>query len=152
MLREMLVSKGSSGRQIQDVMNFGSWMEVPPRARLFHQNDPVPYLALIESGRVDLLMRNPSLRDPVRVASLGEGQVIGWELLVGAPRCTFDVETVTRTRLLVVPAEQLAVLREHEPQAAVHLLDLALTTMQAVRKAGHDLPCCAGTPLDRPSA
>ena len=114
--------KGFSCQQAKEVLRYGAWTEVPPGERLLSQDDPTPYLAFIESGEVKLLIKHPSSTSFVSVTSLGEGGVIGWELLVGTPCYTFEVESVTRTRMFAFPTGRLETLREREPGVVGHLL------------------------------
>ena len=85
-LQRLLVSKGFRCQQAKEVLRYGAWTEVPPGERLLSQDDPTPYLAFMKSGEVKLLIKHPSNTSFVRVVSLGEGRVIGWEPLVGAHR------------------------------------------------------------------
>ncbi len=139
-LGPLLASLGFNSDDGAKLLQLGHWMELPPGEVLLSRNKPAPYLGFIESGEVELLIRPAGRERPVRVASIGAGQIVGWEPLVGESRSTFEAQTVTHTRLFVVSTDLLETLREREPEIISQLCGLALQTMRSVEKAGRELP------------
>ncbi len=136
----LLASLGFNSDHVAKLLQLGHWMELPPGEVLLSRNEPAPYLGFIESAEVELLIRPAGQERPVRVASIGEGQIVGWEPLVGELRSTFEAQTVTHTRLFVISTDLLEALREREPEITSHLCGLALQTMRSVETAGRELP------------
>ncbi len=136
----LLASLGFNSDDVAKLLQLGHWLELPPGEVLLSRNEPAPYLGFIESGEVELLIRPAGRERPVRVASIGAGQIVGWEPLVGELRSTFEAQTVTHTRLFVIPTDRLETRRECEPEIISQLCGLALQTMRSVEKAGRELP------------
>ena len=136
----LLASLGFNDDHVAELFHLGQWMELPPGEQLLSRNEPAPYLGFVESGEAELLIRPAGRERPVRVASIGAGQIVGWEPLVGELRSTFETQTVRHTRLFVISTDLLETLREREPEIISQLCGLALQTMRSVEKAGRELP------------
>ena len=136
----LLASLGFNSDDVAKLLQLGHWMELPPGEVLLSRNEAAPDLGFIESGEVEFVIRPAGQERPLRVASIGAGQIVGWEPLVGELRSTFEAQTVTHSRLFVIPTDRLETLREREPEIISHLCGLALQTMRSVEKAGRELP------------
>lgn len=92
----------------------GEFRECKAGIFLFHEEDANRILYLLVSGHLALDMHVPG-RGPVRVLTLGPGDLLAWSAIIGG-RMTTSAVTLDETRLIAVSADRLdeACLQDHE--------------------------------------
>ncbi len=92
----------------------GEFRECKAGEFLFHEGDANRDLYLVVCGHVALDMHVPG-RGPVRILTLGPGDLLAWSAIIGR-RMTTSAVTLDETRLIVISADRLdeACRQDHE--------------------------------------
>ena len=73
---------------------------------LFREGSENRYLYLLRSGRIGLDMNVPG-RGPVRILTIGPGEMIGWSALVSQSRMTASATALEESEVIVAPSDEL---------------------------------------------
>jgi CRP-like cAMP-binding protein len=88
---------------------------------VFREGDRCPDIFLLQSGRVALDM-HVSGRGPVRILTVGEGELLGWSALLGDGPMTATATTLEATRLVVIPGATLGALCEANHEVGYRMM------------------------------
>jgi CRP-like cAMP-binding protein len=122
--------------------------DVPADGFVFREGEASAHVFVVASGRISLLVRVPG-HGPVRVHTLGEGELLGWTPLLGAGVMTATARAAVPSRLVALHAPQLLALIEHDPRLGVELMRrvaaalaqrLNSTRLQLLDVYHHELP------------
>jgi CRP-like cAMP-binding protein len=122
--------------------------DVPRDGDVFREGERIAHVFVVASGRVSLLVRVPG-HGPVRVHTLGEGELLGWSPLLGDGPMTAAARAAVGTRLVALHAPRLLALIEHDPRLGVELMRrvaaalaqrLEATRLQLLDVYHHELP------------
>ncbi|MGA8922128.1 MAG: cyclic nucleotide-binding domain-containing protein [Candidatus Dormiibacterota bacterium] len=114
-------------------------------AAMFHTGQPAGTFQVIRHGRVSIEMAAPG-REPIIVATRGEGEAVGWSWLFEPYRWHFDAIALEPTRVISLDGECLRgkAARDHELGyelmsrfADLAIRDLELTELQLLDVYGH---------------
>ena len=100
-------------------------LDFAPGAEILRENQPTPFLGLIELGRVALRVPVPG-RGPHTVVTLEPGELIGWSAVVPPYRATVDAIAQSATRIRAFDAEAVRDLLASDPAAATQVYSLVL--------------------------
>jgi len=78
----------------------------PVGSVLFREGGGNPNFFLIREGRVGLDMNVPG-RGPVRILTLGPGDMVGWSALIGSGEMTTSAMALENTEVIVCPGKKL---------------------------------------------
>ncbi len=94
-------------------------VEFAPGARIASEGTSADALYVVASGRVQLSIHQRSAEIPL--ATVAEGELVGWSWMVAPNRWTFDVSTATGSVLVRVAATTIEALMEADPVAGLSL-------------------------------
>jgi CRP-like cAMP-binding protein len=97
------------------------WVTVTAGQHLGREQDSAQAFYLIRSGRVAIEVQAAE-RSPVRLQTLGPGEIVGWSWLVPPHRWQFDALVVDAVQLLVLDAVRLRRLCEEDTELGYQLL------------------------------
>ena len=112
---------------------------------LIHTGDPAGTFHVIRHGRVSIQLAAPG-REPLAVATRGEGDAIGWSWLFKPYRWHFDGVALEPTRVISLDGECLRRKSGGDHELGYHLMsrfadmairDLELTQLQLLDVYGH---------------
>ncbi|HEX8026404.1 MAG TPA: cyclic nucleotide-binding domain-containing protein [Candidatus Limnocylindrales bacterium] len=89
---------------------------------------PVPFLGLVESGRVGVRLRVPG-RGTVTVVTIEPGEIVGWSAVVPPFRATAEAVAVEPTRVRTYDAVAVRERLAADPALASRLLPLLLAAV-----------------------
>lgn len=123
-------------------------VEFSPNEVIFREQEQAKNVYLIISGQVSLICCDPDVGCR-SLATVSDGQLIGWSPLVGRKLLSDTARTVTATKAFAVDGEQVLALCRDDPEfgfefmhrvAQVLAARLFATRMQHLRMSGHELP------------
>lgn len=88
---------------------------------VFREGNSNDNLYLIWNGRIALEMNVPG-RGPVRILTVGPGEMVGWSSLLDGGKMTASALAVEDTEVVAAPAEQLRELCESNREFGYHLM------------------------------
>ena len=88
---------------------------------LFRQGDPAEYFFLIRYGMVAIEIQAP-FGGAITIATLSDGDVLGWSWLMEPYICRFDARAVLLTRAFLMDGTCLRRKCEEDPVLGYHLL------------------------------
>ena len=102
---------GLPPQTLAELAGMASIQSFAPQRVVFREGDRCADIFLLRSGRVALDMHVPG-RGPVRVLTVGEGELLGWSAVLGDGPMTATATTQEATRLVVIPGATLGALCE----------------------------------------
>ena len=94
---------------------------LPAESLAFREGSPTDNLFLIRSGRLALEMSVPG-RGPVRILTLGPGEMAGWSSLLNQGNMTASAVAMEDSEVIVAPAAKLRELCETNHEFGFHLM------------------------------
>lgn len=104
---------------VQRLAESSEVVEVDPGGRLASEGGPADAAYVVARGSVQLGIHQR--QTDLTVATVGEGELLGWSWMVEPHRWSFDVTSAGGARLVRVPADQLEALVAEDPAAGVAL-------------------------------
>lgn len=95
---------------------------------LFRTGEPADTFYVIREGRVALDVHDPR-RGSLQIASLGEGDVVGWSWLVPPYRWVFDARAVTGVRAVALDGACLRGKCDDDPRLGYQLMQRVAQVM-----------------------
>jgi CRP-like cAMP-binding protein len=92
---------------------------------VLHEGAAVPFLGVVESGRVALRIHVPG-RGTVTIVTIEPGELIGWSAVVPPFRATSGAVALEPTRITAYEAESLRLRLDAEPALAAAVLPAVL--------------------------
>ncbi len=102
---------GLPPQTLAELAGVASVQTFAPGRVVFREGDRCPEIFLVESGRVALDMHVPG-RGPVRILTVGAGELLGWSALLADGPMTATATTLEATRLVVLPGAKLGAMCE----------------------------------------
>lgn len=125
-LRNVLVSGGCRPTSTVAILGHGRRVILQSEQRYWPSS-----LAVILEGLMDVETDTESGM-PKGVATIGAGDVVGWEALLPDVSTTFSARAREESRLWLIDSQGVDALRIESPRALAELSDLALRTMRDV--------------------
>ena len=104
-------------------------------AAILEEGVETPFLAVVETGRVALRLRDPEQGDRVTILTIERGELLGWSAVVPPFRATVDAVATEPTTLLAIDAGELRAQLARDCDFAAELLPAVLESLSA-RLAG----------------
>ncbi|NND98065.1 MAG: Crp/Fnr family transcriptional regulator [Pirellulaceae bacterium] len=120
-LEELRFSADLPPNVIQSIAEVACVRHLRQGAYVFREGLENRDLFLVRSGRIALEMNVPG-RGPVRILTVGSGEMIGWSALLGAGKMTASALVVEVAELVVSPAEKLQQECEASSEFGFHLM------------------------------
>jgi len=121
-LEELRFSAALPGEVIEHIAVHASLRTISPGEMVFREGQENDNLFLVRHGRIALEMSVPG-RGPVRILTLGPGEMLGWSALIGEGKMTTSaVVTGEEAEVIVVPAARLTRECESNPRLGYHLM------------------------------
>jgi CRP/FNR family cyclic AMP-dependent transcriptional regulator len=145
LLAQSKVFSGMPDGVLEQLAGCGTLAVFPAGAAMFHTGQPAGDFQVIRHGRVSIEMAAPG-REPIVVATRGEGEAVGWSWLFEPYRWHFDAIAVEATRVISLDGECLRGKAAKDHELGYHLMsrfadlaiqDLELTEMQLLDVYGH---------------
>jgi CRP/FNR family cyclic AMP-dependent transcriptional regulator len=122
MLNEIPIFQGVPEDGLNELSRQGQACHFQAGAELMHQGEPSTSLHVILTGRVQVERGHPSLSEPLILAELGPGEVVGeMGLLDGEPRSA-TVRAIEETETIELSRDQVAAIIAQHPETTVSLL------------------------------
>ncbi len=93
----------------------------PANTAIAHEGDPAEHFYVLRTGRVALGIHMPQ-REPLVVATLGPGDVLGWSWLFSPPYWRFDALTTQETRAIALDGVCLRAKCDADPALGYRLM------------------------------
>ncbi|MDF1842685.1 MAG: Crp/Fnr family transcriptional regulator [Rubripirellula sp.] len=115
LLRQMDLTAGLSGPELSELAKIARHTDLPPASVVFREGQNQSVIYWVVDGAITLETTGARLK-PIVLLTVGPGEVLGWSALVGDSRMTARASTVTNTRLIGFPADDLKKLcdKNHE--------------------------------------
>ncbi|HYM95790.1 MAG TPA: cyclic nucleotide-binding domain-containing protein [Candidatus Sulfotelmatobacter sp.] len=145
LLAESHVFAGLPDSVLDQLAGCGTLAVFPAGAAIFHTGQPANDFQVIRHGRVSIEMAAPG-REPIVVATRGEGDAVGWSWLFEPYRWHFDAMALEPTRVISLDGECLRGKAGEDHELGYHLMsrfadlaikDLELTELQLLDVYGH---------------
>jgi CRP/FNR family transcriptional regulator, cyclic AMP receptor protein len=98
-------------------------------ATVLAEDQPTPFLAIVESGRVALRLRVPGGSDQATIVTVEPGELVGWSAVVPPYRAAVDAVAIAPTTLRAFDAEPLRERLATDRNLAADLLPLVLESV-----------------------
>jgi CRP/FNR family transcriptional regulator, cyclic AMP receptor protein len=130
---------------LDQVAGCGTLHVFPAGASIFHTGQPAGTFQVIRHGRVSVEIASPG-REPIVVATRGEGEAVGWSWLFPPYRWHFDAIALEPTGVINLDGECLRGKASTDHELGYHLIyrfadlavkDLELTQLQLLDVYGH---------------
>ncbi|MBI1792022.1 MAG: cyclic nucleotide-binding domain-containing protein [Acidobacteria bacterium] len=108
-------------RHVETLVGCAGNRRFEPGEYLCREGEPADLFFLLRAGQVALEFRVPQ-RGPLRVETLGEGDVLGWSWLVAPHHWHFDARAVTPVRALALDGKCLRRKCEEDHELGYQLL------------------------------
>lgn len=95
---------GLSDKYVELMANCGENVVFEPGTLIFREGEPAEAFYVLRYGQVGLVTHTPA-RGPIQVATLQQGDVLGWSWLMPPYRWHFDARSVTLVRAVKLHAE-----------------------------------------------
>jgi len=88
---------------------------------LFQEGQTSPFIYFVLQGTIGLEVTEPD-GEPVRLATVGEGELVGWSPVLGQRPLTATARALTHCRLAVLDAQRILGLCERDPRFGMAFL------------------------------
>lgn len=147
-LRNIGFFHGIADEHLEQLAKIARLREFPANTNMFRENDSAKEMYLITSGRVSLIICEPSVgcRELMEV---GDGELIGWSPLVSRPRMSDTARTLTRTKVVAFDGEQTLEFCRQDPRFGFEFMSrvaqvlaqrLSATRLKLLEMSGFQLP------------
>ncbi|MBI3864135.1 MAG: cyclic nucleotide-binding domain-containing protein [Planctomycetia bacterium] len=99
-----------------------------PGTVIFREGSACDDLFLIDSGLVALDVQAPG-RGPVRILTIGQGELLGWSALLGSGPMTATATALEQTAAFAIPGTRLRALCEQNYEAGFRILKQTCSTL-----------------------
>ena len=120
LLRDVPFVAGLGGGERRLLAAFARVVSADADDVLLREGEPTPYLAIITAGRVALRMRLPG-REPVTIATVEPGDIVGWSAVVAPYRATSTAIAVAPIAAIAFDAARLRQALEADEDLAAAL-------------------------------
>jgi CRP/FNR family transcriptional regulator, cyclic AMP receptor protein len=120
LLRDVPFVAGLGGGERRLLASFARLLDAERDEVLLREGEPTPYLAIVTAGRVALRMRFPG-RDPVTIATVEPGDIVGWSAVVAPYRATSTAVAVEPVAAIAFDGPQLRQALETDEDLAAGL-------------------------------
>jgi CRP/FNR family cyclic AMP-dependent transcriptional regulator len=128
--------QGVDAASLERLLPHGRLLEVPAGALVAREGDVADSFDLLVDGRVAVELDTPTT-GPVRLQTIGAGEVLGWEWLSSPRRRQFDVRALEPARLVALDAETARAACAADPALGRLLLHRLLETVARRLVASH---------------
>lgn len=145
LLAQSRVFAGLPEPVLDELAGCGTLAVFPAGATMFRTGQPAGTFQVVRHGRVSIEMAAPG-REPIIVATRGEGEAVGWSWLFEPYRWHFDAIALETTRVISLDGECLRGKAGTDHELGYHLMsrfadlairDLELTEIQLLDVYGH---------------
>jgi CRP/FNR family transcriptional regulator, cyclic AMP receptor protein len=120
LLREVPFVAGLGGGERRRLASFAHLVRADRDDILLREGEPTPYVGIVTGGRIALRMRLPG-REPVTIATVEAGDIVGWSAVVAPYRATSTAVAVEPTGLIALDGPQLRQALESDEDLAAAL-------------------------------
>jgi CRP-like cAMP-binding protein len=120
LLRDVPFVAGLGGGERRRLTSFARLVRAQRDEVLLREGEPTPYLGIVITGRVALRMRLPG-RDPVTIATVEAGDIVGWSAVVAPYRATSTAVAVESTEMIALDGSPLRQALESDEDLAAAL-------------------------------
>lgn len=147
--------KNTNPEDLVEVVKLCRAVELPANYVIFEEYDRAADVYIILSGKVSLSICEPE-KHQQQIASLGEGELVGWSALLGKTRLSETASTLTPVKAVVFNGAELSQFCTNRPVFGVEFMRQAAAAM-AIRLAGTRMQllemygahyCLTGTQLE----
>jgi CRP/FNR family cyclic AMP-dependent transcriptional regulator len=122
LLRQMDLTAGLSDPELGELAKIARHTDLPPAAVVFREGQNQSVIYWVVDGAITLETTGARLK-PIVLLTVGPGEVLGWSALVGDSRMTARASTVTNTRLIGFPADDLKKLCDQNHELGYHVMN-----------------------------
>jgi CRP-like cAMP-binding protein len=126
--RESILGKFLSPENLQTLTGAAQSIELRRGQVLFREGDFHPWIYVVLTGTVDLVMTVPG-RGPCRILSLGQGELVAWSSVLGEARMTCDAVCTSEAQVLRWNRDQLIELCQRHPQLGYQFMAMLATAL-----------------------
>jgi CRP/FNR family cyclic AMP-dependent transcriptional regulator len=120
-LESLTFCKGMSKQDLQRLISLGEVKSYPAGAYLFREGLHSDQVYLLGQGKVALEMSLPDA-GPVRLQTVGPGELLGWSPLLGLGYMTASAVTLEPCRVLALDTKRVLALVDEDPRFGVDLM------------------------------
>lgn len=136
-IRQHPFLKGMSAEHLNILLESATYADFKPDEVIFREGDPANRFYLIESGKVELESRKQD-RPPVRIQTIGAGDVLGWSWLYPPYYWNFEAKALEATKAIFFYGTRLREKCDEDPRFGLELMKrmsaVMLQRLQATRK------------------
>lgn len=119
MLEGLCFLRGIGEDYLRQIASITVMKEIVAGTAVFREGDHEGHIYIVTDGRVALEIKGPA--GPVRILTVGPGELLGWSPLLGNGRTTATARALTSCKLLALSAPQALALSEHNPRLGMEL-------------------------------
>lgn len=120
-LQELRFAADMPPEIVRQLAEHSTIQDVAAGTIIFREGTNDASLYLVRSGRLALEMNVPG-RGPVRILTVGPGEMVGWSSLLDQGKMTASALAVDNSQLIVAPAGKLRELCQSNHEFGFHLL------------------------------
>ena len=129
---------------LEPLASVASLKEYPPGSVVFREGQKAETLFLVVTGAVSLEFCTPGLGCK-RLQTVGAGELLGWSPILGLIEMTATARVLAPTTLLVIDANQLVALCEHNPRFGYEFMRRTALALVAAARAPPGCSCSTST-------
>jgi CRP/FNR family transcriptional regulator, cyclic AMP receptor protein len=126
--RESILGRCLSPENLEILVSAAEPVDLRAGQVLFREGDFHPWIYVVLSGTVDLVMTVPG-RGPCRILSLGQGDLVAWSSVLGEARMTCDAVCTLDSRSLQWSRDRLVDLCQTHPQLGYEFMSMMATAL-----------------------
>ncbi|UCE19333.1 MAG: cyclic nucleotide-binding domain-containing protein [Gemmatimonadota bacterium] len=106
-LKKVSIFQGLEKDELASIAGLASEETYGASTRILTDGNIAEYLYILIEGEVDIQTKLKSISGPVSVDKIEEGEMFGWSALVEPYSLTASAITVTKSKIIVLPATEL---------------------------------------------
>ncbi len=114
-LRDVDFLRGIDDNHLEQIASVARLVDIEPGKPIFREGDASHDVYLIIEGSVSLEICAPGIGCR-RILTLGAGELLGWSSVLAQSRLSATARSLTATRAVQIPANQIITLCEHNPR------------------------------------